>query len=166
MLPKPEESETDDVEEATVRCSIDMINFVDLNCLTQYLPRLLKFPFLIMLNRMRCWAWTSWVNTQWCHSRDRSKVPLGQWSGPCHGSQGLGAHGLAGTINETLHGKNRAGTVTQSAGFIKCGSTSPQRTSLVVQQLRLWAPNAGGLGSIPGQGTRSHVLQLRPSVAK
>ena len=33
-----------------------MINFVDLNCLTQYLPRLLKFPFLIMLNRMRCWA--------------------------------------------------------------------------------------------------------------
>ena len=84
-----------------------------------------------------CAAWTSWVNTQWCHSRDRSKVPLGQWSGPCHGSQGLGAHGLAGTINETLHGKNRAGTVTQSAGFIKCGSTSPQRTSLVVQKLRL-----------------------------
>ena len=49
---------------------------------------------------------------------------------------------------------------------------------LVVQRLRLWTPNAGGLGSIPGQGTESHmpqqricmlqpkwscVLQLRPS---
>ena len=32
-------------------------------------------------------------------------------------------------------------------------------TSLVVQRLRLWAPNAGDLGSIPGQGTRSHMLQ-------
>ena len=33
-------------------------------------------------------------------------------------------------------------------------------TSLVVQWLRLHAPNAGGPGSIPGQGTRSHMLQL------
>ena len=30
-------------------------------------------------------------------------------------------------------------------------------TSLVVQWLRLRAPNAGGRGSIPGQGTRSHM---------
>ena len=34
-------------------------------------------------------------------------------------------------------------------------------TSLVVQWLRLRAPNAGGLGSIPGQGTRSHMPQLK-----
>jgi len=34
-------------------------------------------------------------------------------------------------------------------------------TSLVVQWLRLHAPNAGDLGSIPGQGTRSHMLQPR-----
>ncbi|TEA28647.1 hypothetical protein DBR06_SOUSAS16810003, partial [Sousa chinensis] len=27
--------------------------------------------------------------------------------------------------------------------------------------LRLHAPNAGGPGSIPGQGTRSHMPQLR-----
>jgi len=32
-------------------------------------------------------------------------------------------------------------------------------TSLVVQWLRLLAPNAVGLGSIPGQGTRSYMLQ-------
>ena len=30
-------------------------------------------------------------------------------------------------------------------------------TSLMVQWLRLHAPNAGGLGSIPGPGTRSHM---------
>ena len=29
------------------------------------------------------------------------------------------------------------------------------------QWLRHHAPNAGGLGSIPGQGTRSHMPQLR-----
>ena len=39
-------------------------------------------------------------------------------------------------------------------------------TSLVVQWLRLCAPNAGDLGSISGQGTRYCVLQLRPSTAK
>ena len=33
-------------------------------------------------------------------------------------------------------------------------------TSLVVQSPRLHAPNAGDLGSIPGQGTRSHMPQL------
>ena len=30
-------------------------------------------------------------------------------------------------------------------------------TSLVVQWVRLHVPNAGGLGSIPGQGTRSRM---------
>ena len=34
-------------------------------------------------------------------------------------------------------------------------------TSLVVQWLRLHTHNAGGLGPIPGQGTRSCMLQLR-----
>ena len=32
----------------------------------------------------------------------------------------------------------------------------------MVQWLGLHAPNAGDLVSIPGQGTRSHMLQLRP----
>ena len=31
------------------------------------------------------------------------------------------------------------------------------RTSLVAQWIRLCSPNAGGLGLIPGQGTRSHM---------
>ncbi|TEA36535.1 hypothetical protein DBR06_SOUSAS15910004, partial [Sousa chinensis] len=33
--------------------------------------------------------------------------------------------------------------------------------SLAVQWLRLCAPNAGDPGLIPGQGTRSHMPQLR-----
>ena len=36
----------------------------------------------------------------------------------------------------------------------------------MAQGLRLRAPKAGGLGSIPGQGTRSHMLQLRPNTVK
>ena len=35
------------------------------------------------------------------------------------------------------------------------------RTSLVVQGPRLPAPNAGGLGLTPVQGTRSHMIQPR-----
>ena len=35
------------------------------------------------------------------------------------------------------------------------------RTSLVVQWLKLFTPNTGVLGLIPGQGTRSHILPLR-----
>ena len=38
--------------------------------------------------------------------------------------------------------------------------------SLVVPWLRLYAPNAGGMGSVPGQRTRAHILQLRHSEAK
>ena len=38
-------------------------------------------------------------------------------------------------------------------------------TSLVVQWLRLQAPNARGPSSIPGQGTISHMPQLKPGAA-
>ena len=38
--------------------------------------------------------------------------------------------------------------------------------SLLVQWLRLCTPNAEGLSWIPGQGTRSHMPQLRESTAK
>ncbi|TEA29556.1 hypothetical protein DBR06_SOUSAS510128, partial [Sousa chinensis] len=34
-------------------------------------------------------------------------------------------------------------------------------TSLEYQWLRFHTPNAGAPGLIPGQGTRSHMLQLR-----
>ena len=44
--------------------------------------------------------------------------------------------------------------------------TKKIRTSLVVLWLRLFTSNAGGLGSIPSQGTRFHMPQLRPGAAK
>ena len=39
-------------------------------------------------------------------------------------------------------------------------------TSLMVQWLRLHTPNARGPGSIPGQGTRSYIQQVRPAAVK
>ena len=39
-------------------------------------------------------------------------------------------------------------------------------TSVVVQWLRLCTANAEGLGLIPGQGARSHILRLQPGTAK
>ena len=39
-------------------------------------------------------------------------------------------------------------------------------TSLVVQWLRLCAPNAGDSGLIPGQGTRSNMLEQRVHVSQ
>ncbi|TEA25605.1 hypothetical protein DBR06_SOUSAS2510013, partial [Sousa chinensis] len=36
--------------------------------------------------------------------------------------------------------------------------------SLVVQWVRFHAPNAGGLGSIPGRGTRSHMYAATKSL--
>ena len=41
--------------------------------------------------------------------------------------------------------------------LIKAFQTTCGGTSLVAQWLRLCAPNAGGPGSTPGQGTRSHM---------
>ena len=45
------------------------------------------------------------------------------------------------------------------------GKLNIVETSLVVQWLRPHTPNAGSPGSIPSQGTRSHLLQPRPSTA-
>ena len=49
--------------------------------------------------------------------------------------------------------------------YLKCSIWScrkcPWGTSLVVQWLRLHTPNAGDPSSIPGRGTRFHILHLR-----
>ena len=38
--------------------------------------------------------------------------------------------------------------------------------TMVVQWLTLCIPKAKGPGLVPGQGTRSHMLQLRPGTDK
>ena len=41
-----------------------------------------------------------------------------------------------------------------------------EKVFLGLPWLRFCAPKAGGSGSIPGQGPRSHMSQLKPSTAK
>ena len=49
----------------------------------------------------------------------------------------------------------------QEARQLSWSSNHRLGTPLVVQWLRLCAPNVGSPGSIPGQGTRAHMSQLR-----
>ena len=48
-----------------------------------------------------------------------------------------------------------------SSNLIGCKESHWFGTSLVVQWLRLRTPNAGGLGLVPGRGTRSRMPQLK-----
>ena len=65
-------------------------------------------------------------------------------------------------------------TKRQSQGILDCGvniceepiKQNNTATSLVVQWPKLCAPKAGGLGSVPGQSSRSHMLQLKSSTAE
>ena len=72
--------------------------------------------------------------------------------------------GAVGFLND--RGKGRGFLVNPKFGTKNGNKIFIKGTLLVVQWLRLCAPNSGGLGSIPGQGTRSHMLQLRPSAAR
>ena len=79
-----------------------------------------------------------------------------------------GAHSIMQVMSlkfklHSLHSKSTSGLIyTAELGHQKYN----MGTSLVIQWLRLFAPNVGGLDLIPGQGTRSHMLQLGPSTNK
>ena len=72
-----------------------------------------------------------------------------------------------------IDGSKRKQDVFRHISFLRCPKASLSHalasqdenssigTSLLVQWLRLLAPKAGGPGSIPGWGMRSHMLQLR-----
>ena len=60
------------------------------------------------------------------------------------------------TKANVLFPKSCANSATHSVKYLNVF-----KTSLVVKWLSLHAPNAGGLGSIPGQGTRSHMPQTQ-----
>ena len=65
--------------------------------------------------------------------------------------------GTAGHDGDTAGGAGNSTLV----GIWKKG----HRNFLVVQRLRLCTPSTGDSSSIPGQGTRYHMPQLRPSTA-
>ena len=56
-------------------------------------------------------------------------------------------------LHESINGSNRLIHSWKQKAILKVND----RTSLVVQLLRLCAPNAGGPGLIPGQETISHM---------
>ena len=76
--------------------------------------------------------------------------------------------GLKGT-GRHIH-RSRDHRSVDEAGTIKKGRTKRERIVILglpleIQWLRLYASNAEGPGSIPGQGTRYHMLQLRVFMA-
>ena len=76
-----------------------------------------------------------------------------------------------GNINSTQRAITTKGKKTDVLYFIKIRNMCSSKDtitgiSLLVRGLRLCAPNVGGPGSIPGQGIRSYMLQLRPGTAK
>ena len=75
----------------------------------------------------------------------------GSWQATAHGT----GDGESETTEQlsTPHPKRDQESLTN---LIRSGSSL-----LVVQWLRLPTPNAGGLGSIPAQGTRSHMPRLK-----
>ena len=64
------------------------------------------------------------------------------------------------TKANVLFPKSCANSATHSVKYLNVF-----KTSLVVKWLSLHAPNAGGLGSIPGQRTRSNMPQLKTAYA-
>ena len=58
-------------------------------------------------------------------------------------------------LHSILHHPRLQGPATE---WLRCPSLG---TALVVQWLRFCISSAGGSGSMPGQGTRSHTLQLK-----
>ena len=77
-----------------------------------------------------------------------NKNPFDYYCAPCNGTS---------TVNRAKRHSLNMKNVEQ----ISCLRSYGWGTSLVVQWLRLCAPNAGGPGLIPGQGTISHIPQLR-----
>ena len=68
---------------------------------------------------------------------------------------------ISGEVNGVIHGNISAWNRVRFRNSIHFLRKSEEGTSLVVQWLRLYTPKAGAWGSIPGQGTRSHIPQLK-----
>ena len=97
-------------------------------------------------------CWKKWTTTAKSYLNG---ISLGTWEGSaCH----LTPNAIFWLCPQswTRHGRREAEWKIQEGAL---------GTSLVVQWLRVCTPNAGGLGSIPGQGTRSHMPRLKSPYA-
>ena len=77
---------------------------------------------------------------------------------PCFLTPGLGSLLASSSLG--------VGPASPAHSLTSLVQTLRQRSSLVVQGLRFCTFTSEGPGSICGQGTRSHMLQLRPSAGK
>ena len=71
-----------------------------------------------------------------------------------------------GEVNGVIHGNISAWNRVWFRNSIHFLRKSEEGTSLVVQWLRLYTPNAQSPGCIPGQGTKSHKPQLRVGMSQ
>ena len=78
-------------------------------------------------------------------------MAYGRWDLPGSGIESVSPALAGGFFSTWPSGKARVLTL----------KSRRQGTSLVAQWLRLRAPTTEGLGSIPGQGTRSHMPRLK-----
>ena len=72
----------------------------------------------------------------------------------------LASHGRRSLVGFSPRDRKES-DMTEQLHFSSFHKTATPGTSLVVQWLRIHSPNAGGPGPIPGQGTRTQMLQLR-----
>ena len=72
----------------------------------------------------------------------------------------LSSPALAGGVITIVPPGKPINLIVQTIIFLNNKKILMSGTSLVVQWLRLHTPNAGGPGSIPGEPTGCHVLQL------
>ena len=92
-------------------------------------------------------------------SQHMGVLEVGVASGPWE-SESSGHRGGGGMLKMLIPGPQPK---PEESAFLELeGKLNTVETSLVVQRLRLLTSKARSPGSIPSQGTRSHLLQLRP----
>ena len=82
----------------------------------------------------------------------------GQQNGWCECSWAMGV-GCCANVENATSSTDAQMTAGMQASTFSGEKMKTKKTSTVVQQLRLCAPNEEDLGSVPGQGTRPHMLQ-------
>ena len=114
----------------------------------------------------------SWLSASSCHGGVRKRI-----LSVLHVCMVSSLSGAQGSASMTMYfqvfinmyfsgGVKRSLLETQSVCSTPSVTPSKGRTSLVVWWLTLLASRAQGPGLIPGQGTGSHMRQLRPASAK
>ena len=103
---------------------------------------------------------SDWTELNWGKGVESVKVSCHPWNDLQHSWQYWLSFSFGSGLENTKEDKQMWSWV-----YILAGPTNIKHnkkgTSLMVQWLRLYTPNAEGSSSIPSQGTRSHMPQLK-----